>query len=169
MPFEMRLITPDELQEFMLTEGSAFGQRPSEQDIAARRPTFEFDRSLAAFDGGRIVGTAGTLSLELTLPGNRAIPAAGVSWVGVLPTHRRRGILTSLMRRQLADVRERGEPLAILTASESVIYGRFGYGLATSVARLSIDRASPPLPGPGPSRARGGKSPPPRRWGSSRR
>jgi predicted acetyltransferase len=140
MPFEIRPITPDELQEFMLTEGSAFGHRPSEQDIVARRPTFEFDRSLAAFDGDRIVGTAGALSLELTLPGTGAIPAAGVSWVGVLPTHRRRGILTSLMRRQLADVRERGEPLAILTASESVIYGRFGYGLATSMMRLSIDK-----------------------------
>ena len=59
------------------------------------------------------------------------LPAAGVTFVAVLPTYRRRGVLSSLMRRQLADVRDRGEPLAILWASEAVIYGRYGYGRAS--------------------------------------
>ncbi|BFO21542.1 GNAT family N-acetyltransferase [Streptomyces sp. KM77-8] len=59
--------------------------------------------------------------------------------VGVAATHRRRGVLTSLMRRQLDDVRSWGEPLAVLTASEPAIYGRFGYGAATFHVNAEID------------------------------
>jgi predicted acetyltransferase len=70
------------------------------------------------------------------------VPAAGVTWVGVLPTHRRRGILTELMRRQLDDVHERGEPLAILWASEAPIYGRFGYGVAAPETFIDAERRS---------------------------
>ena len=70
-------------------------------------------------------------SFQLSVPGQEVLPAAGVTFVAVLPTHRRRGVLSSLMRRQLADVRDRGEPLAILWASEAVIYGRYGYGRAS--------------------------------------
>ena len=64
--------------------------------------------------------------------------------VGVLPTHRRRGILDRMMRAQLADVRERGEPIAALWASEETIYGRFGYGLASQdvmIRRTRVDAA----------------------------
>jgi predicted acetyltransferase len=68
------------------------------------------------------------------------LPAAGVTWVSVLPSHRRRGVLSSLMRQQLADVRDRGEPLAVLWASESVIYSRFGYGRAMWHADLTLHR-----------------------------
>jgi len=70
-------------------------------------------------------------SFQLSVPGQEVLPAAGVTFVSVLPTHRRRGVLRSLMLRQLADVRDRGEPLAILWASEAVIYGRYGYGRAS--------------------------------------
>ena len=78
-------------------------------------------------------------SYDLTVPGN-ILPAAGVTWVSVKPTHRRRGVLRDMMQRQLNDVHERSEPLAILWASESIIYGRFGYGLAAQNMEFSIDR-----------------------------
>jgi predicted acetyltransferase len=100
---------------------------------------FELERMHAAIDGGKIVGGAGALSFRLTVPGG-ALPAAGVTVVGVLPTHRRRGILRSMMRTQLDDVHERGEPLAVLWASEETIYGRYGYGLASLALELQIPR-----------------------------
>ncbi|MFE7842685.1 GNAT family N-acetyltransferase [Streptomyces sp. NPDC057474] len=96
-----------------------------------------YDRSIGAWDGDQCVGSAGAFDFRLTVPGGAVVPAAGVTMVGVAATHRRRGVLTSMMRRQLDDVRSWGEPLAVLTASEPVIYGRFGYGLATH--RLSAD------------------------------
>src|SRR5260370_27353129 len=100
----------------------------------------EFDRSLAACDGDAPVGTAGAYSFHRTVPGSQALPAAGVTWVSVLPSHRRRGVLSSIMRRQLADIRDRGEPLAVLWASESVIYSRYGYGRAMWHADLTLYR-----------------------------
>jgi predicted acetyltransferase len=103
----------------------------------------EVDRSVAAFDQGEIVGTSSALSLEVTLPGSATGRAAGIANVGVLPTHRRRGILTRMMRAQLDDVRGRGEPLALLTASEGGIYGRFGFGPATWHATYRVERGAP--------------------------
>jgi predicted acetyltransferase len=101
---------------------------------------FEFDRSLAAFDGPTQVGVTMCFSFQLSVPGAEMLPAAGVTFVSVLPTHRRRGVLSSLMRRQLADVHERGEPLAILWASESVIYSRYGYGRASWYLAYTLRR-----------------------------
>ena len=97
----------------------------------------------AAFDGDRIVGGAGAFTYRLSVPGGGEVPAAGVTVVGVLPTHRRRGVLTSMMKAQLEDCRERGDLVAYLWASESTIYGRFGYGLASRIGemRLARDRA----------------------------
>jgi len=100
----------------------------------------EFDRTLAAFDGIDMVGTTGAFPLVLTIPGG-SLPMAGVTQVSVLPTHRRRGVLTQMMRTQLDDVRERGELVAGLWASESSIYGRFGYGIATLCAAIEIERS----------------------------
>ena len=91
----------------------------------------------AAFDGDRIVGGAGAFPFELTVPGG-AVRCGGVTVVGVLPTHRRRGILSAMMRAQLEDVRERGEPIAALWASEEVIYRRFGYGLASLSGEIGV-------------------------------
>jgi predicted acetyltransferase len=68
------------------------------------------------------------------------IPAAGVTTVGVLPTHRRRGVLTAMMRAQLDDVRERGETIGVLWASEDMIYGRYGYGMASFAGALDLAR-----------------------------
>ncbi|MEG8277462.1 GNAT family N-acetyltransferase [Streptomyces sp. AHA2] len=99
----------------------------------------EFDRSLGVWEGDECVGTAGAFSFRLTVPGGAQVRAAGVTMVSVAATHRRRGVLTSMMRRQLDDVRAWGEPLAVLTASEPAIYGRFGYGAATFHLGAEID------------------------------
>jgi len=128
----------------------AFGAEPKDDDVERARRTMPVDRVLAAWDGGAAVGTAASYPFELTVPGGVA-GAAGVTWVGVHPSHRRRGILTELMRRQLEDVRERGEPIAILWASEAPIYGRFGYGIAAPETFMDAERAAFALrddPGP---------------------
>ncbi|QFQ97191.1 GNAT family N-acetyltransferase [Streptomyces phaeolivaceus] len=98
-----------------------------------------YDRSIGVWDGDQCVGSAGAYDFRLTVPGGAVVPVAGVTMVGVAATHRRRGVLTSMMRRQLDDVRSWGESVAVLTASEPVIYGRFGYGLATQRLGADID------------------------------
>lgn len=98
------------------------------------------ERMHAALDGERIVGGAGALPFELTVPGG-AVACAGVTVVGVLPTHRRQGVLTALMREQLEDVQRRGEPVAALWASEEAIYRRYGYGLASLGGEIEVPRA----------------------------
>ncbi|HEV2457767.1 MAG TPA: GNAT family N-acetyltransferase, partial [Ktedonobacterales bacterium] len=140
MTYQMRPLTLEEWPALVRAFDIAFGGTSTDQEIERYRATFEPDRSLAMFDGERIVATAGALSLELTLPGSVCLPVAGVAYVTVLPTYRRRGLLSQMMRRQLADVRARGEALAALHASESVIYGRFGYGVATSYMHFEIER-----------------------------
>lgn len=139
MDVDIRPVTPEEFEQFLKATERAFGHHPSFEEIESERKTFEPERSLAVFDGDRIVGTAGAFSLEVTVPGGR-LPMAGVTEVGVAPTHRRRGLLTMMMRRQLDDVRDRGEPLAGLWASEGAIYQRFGYGMATYACELEIER-----------------------------
>jgi predicted acetyltransferase len=101
-------------------------------------------RMLAAFDGETIVGGAGSFPFTLSVPGGE-LPCAGVTVVGVLPTHRRQGILGRLMRAQLADVRESGEPIAALWASEETIYGRYGYGLAAQDVIIRASRVKAEL------------------------
>jgi predicted acetyltransferase len=84
------------------------------------------ERIHAAWEGDRIVGGAGVFPFGLSLPGGASIPSSGVTVVGVYPTHRRRGVLTQLIRTQLADCRERGELAAWLWASEAQISPRYG-------------------------------------------
>lgn len=96
-------------------------------------------RTHGAFVDGTLVGTVDATSGTLVLPGGRRVPHAGVTHVGVLPTHTRRGIVTALMRRQLRDARDRGDVVASLRASEATIYGRFGYGIASSTVRIEVD------------------------------
>jgi predicted acetyltransferase len=129
MDLTMRPVTEAELPDFGAATGIAFGNT-SDEDFAWFS-SLEVDRTLGVFDDDAIVATAAAFSFELTVPGHALVPTAGVTMVGVHPTHRRRGLLVRMMEEQLADVVERSEPLAVLTASESAIYGRFGYGLAT--------------------------------------
>ncbi|WP_433017019.1 GNAT family N-acetyltransferase [Kribbella sp. CA-294648] len=119
----------------------AFSAPWSDAQLETEARVWERDRSVAATDGKDVVGHTGAFGFELTVPGGQ-VRAAGVTMVGVLSTHRRRGILRDLMRRQLTDLYEAGEPLAVLTASEPVIYGRFGYGLASDHQEVTIKRTS---------------------------
>jgi predicted acetyltransferase len=131
-PYLLRPINPDEFDRFQLVDQHGFHGGPMSADVRRRvLERFEYDRSLAAFDGETLVGCTLIYSFQLTVPGQQVLPAAGVTWVSVLPTHRRRGVLTSIMRRQLADIRDRGEPIAVLWASEAGIYSRYGYGRAS--------------------------------------
>jgi predicted acetyltransferase len=115
------------------------GPAPTPEDVERGRQFTEIDRTLGTFDGNELVATAGIITYEMTVPGGM-LPSAGITRVTVLPTYRRRGLLTAMMRRQLDDIHEREEPLAALYASEARIYGRFGYGLGTYMAELRIDR-----------------------------
>lgn len=138
--YPVRPVADSELPVFAQVAHQAFGStRPPQGMLELDKHVFEAERSLAAFDGGQPVGTAAAFSFGLTVPGGEAA-AAGVSFVAVLPSHRRRGILTTLMHRQLSDVAARGEPVAVLRASEPAIYGRFGYGSAAPELSFSIHR-----------------------------
>jgi predicted acetyltransferase len=138
--YPIRPISEAEYPAFHAVDAEAFNSRwPADQDREREKVTFEFDRSLAAFDGSLIVGSACAYTFRMTVPGTLA-PVAGASAVGVLPSYRRRGILTSLMRRQLADLSEGGEAVAALFASEPGIYGRFGYGVSSMHSRFSVRR-----------------------------
>ncbi len=131
-PFPIRPVGAGEFGAFLIPGEHAFhGTSPPSAIEEHERQVFEPDRSLAAFDGDTIVGTAAAFSYQLSVPGAMA-GCAGVTMVSVLPSHRRRGILSSLMARQLADIAAGDEPIAALFSSESSIYGRYGYGCATA-------------------------------------
>src|SRR5436190_4954891 len=140
MPIEVRAITENELPAMLEIDRRGFGapkRAPERPDSWVRA---ELDRTRCAFDAGEMVGCTRAYSFELTMPGGALVPVAAVSAVAVPPTHRRRGVLTAMMGGLHDDARARGEVAAVLTASESTIYGRFGYGPATWRLGCSIDR-----------------------------
>jgi predicted acetyltransferase len=137
---EIRNPGAEELRAAMEATHVAFADPLSDEHFERHSKMLPLERFYAAYDDGLPVGTAADYEFRLTIPGGE-LPAAGVTWVGVLPSHRRRGILTQLMRRELDDIHERGEPLAVLWASEAAIYGRFGYGVAAPTAQLAADKS----------------------------
>ncbi|MFC0623618.1 GNAT family N-acetyltransferase [Kribbella deserti] len=140
---EIRGTTGEDLEVFINTMHTAFGQFPggAADSDGVWWAALEMDRNLLAVTAdGRPIGTAGSYSFELTLPGDIVVPAAGVTAVGVVPSHRRQGVLSAMMRHQLADLRTRGEFISVLLATEAVIYRRFGYGPATYTSRLTVPR-----------------------------
>lgn len=139
MDVEIRPIAEYEFDVYLHAIGLSFSGATTAEDVERERLVVEIDRCLAALDEGRIVGGAMAVSFHLTVPGGAQVAAAGVTGVGVQPTHRRRGINTSLMRAQLDDIRSRGEPIAVLYASEGGIYGRFGYGLASFSGEFDLE------------------------------
>ncbi|WP_037889244.1 GNAT family N-acetyltransferase [Streptomyces viridochromogenes] len=152
---EIRPTTDKDLDVFVDTLHAAFGRFPETPTEGGGLwwSALEMDRCLLALAAdGRPVGTAATHSFELTLPGETLVPAPGVTAVGVLPSHRRQGVLSAMMRHQLAELRARGEFLSVLLASEATIYGRFGYGPATYTQKLTVQRHQAALALP---RARG--------------
>jgi predicted acetyltransferase len=126
----------DDYREFMSASYGVFLQDPRTDEIDLTRKFADLDRMFGFHDGQRWVSTAGAFPREVVLPGGVTTPAAAVTAVTVSPSHRRRGLLTAMMRHQLDDIRSRGESLAILFASEALIYGRFGYGMACSSVTL---------------------------------
>lgn len=143
MTLTLRPITEAEWSGCMTVDEEAFGVSIPPHRAELYRRNTEFDRSLGVFDGDLLVGTTAVCSFTMTVPGG-PIGVGGVTAVGVLPSHRRRGILSSLMTRQLSDLHERGEAVAALYASEAAIYGRYGYGRAADglVFRIPTAKAA---------------------------
>ena len=149
--YPIRMVAEDELAAFLAVDQHASHGTPmSERARANFLARLEFGRTLAAFDGDTIVGGTGAFSFQMRVPGAMAA-VAGVSLVAVLPSHRRQGILSALMRRQLTEVSERGEAVAVLFASESGIYGRYGYGRASWHAAYRLQRGEGTLAPGGPA------------------
>lgn len=155
-PYPIRPITDDDFAAYRNVAEHAFhGGPPPERDLRIIRRLFEAERSLAAFDpalpaSAGPVGVAGAYTFRMAVPGG-VLPTAGVSYVAVLPTYRRRGIVRSIMRRQLADIAARGEPIAALWASETPLYGRYGYGRASAQASFTLRRGEGTLAKDAPS------------------
>ncbi len=137
---ETRAITEDEVELFFREILRTFGDDPQAADSWASRlvQLLSLSRTYAVFEHGEIVGTSAAFEFELTVPGN-TLPMAGLTMVTVRPTHRRRGILRSMMAAYLDDLHAHGEPLGGLWASEASIYGRFGFGVAAESDKVEVD------------------------------
>lgn len=127
-----------------------FEHTPTRREVLL--PKLAEQRLSGVFDGDRLVGTYRSWDWDVTVPGGAKVRADAVSSVTVLPTHRRRGVLRSMIVPDLADARARGVPLAVLVASEAPIYGRFGFGPAVETASWDVDLAAARL-APGVPRA----------------
>ena len=145
---EVRAATAGDWPAYCETMASAFGSAMTDESRAGWERIIELPRMLDEAratvaterrDGGEaVVGTAAWLPFDMTVPSGE-LPVASVTMVTVRPTHRRRGILRQLMRQQLDDLHARGVAVATLWASESIIYQRFGYGMAFVRARIEVD------------------------------
>ncbi|HEU5362475.1 MAG TPA: GNAT family N-acetyltransferase [Gaiellaceae bacterium] len=141
MPLDVRpCASVEELRAGLDAINHYFGHRNEAEDVERFANWIDVERMHVARDDGRIVGGAGAFTFRVSVPGGETVPAAGVTVVGVLPTHRRRGALTEMMRAQLDDSRARGDALAYLWASEATIYGRFGYGMASRAGSMKLAR-----------------------------
>ena len=139
MSIVVRTISDDEFDSAIRASVLGFGDHASDELLRVARSDADVGRTFGAFDGRDIVGTTVTRTSAMTIPGGRS-KLGFVDDVAVLPTHRRRGILTQMMKAQLDQMRECDEPLSALSASESLIYERFGFGIATWYHRWKIDR-----------------------------
>ena len=131
MAITTRPINEDEVLEFRQRLYRGFGEDldlEKDADSSRMLALLPLDRTVAAFDGDDMVGTGGWYPMEVTVPGGDAVPMAGTTIISVQPTHRRQGVLTAMMRDHLDHTARSGEPLAGLWASETPIYGRFGFG-----------------------------------------
>jgi predicted acetyltransferase len=137
---EIRRVREDELPAYFESMSSAFLERIDAAKVAEEvKPLWDLDRAWVALDGDLVCGSFRSWATELTVPGGERLPAAAVSAVTVRPTHRRRGILRSMVAAEHGAIRERGEAVGLLYASEFPIYGRFGYGPGCREANWTID------------------------------
>ena len=142
MSTEVRPIKEAEIREWMEANAAGFGGHHDEGGLESSLARMVLERTLGVFDDGRIVGTTDSFVVDMKVPGS-ALPVAGVSSVAVMPTHRRRGMLTRMMDYQLKDFHEREEPLSALYVSEGLIYGRFGFGVATQSDVWTVKQHAP--------------------------
>jgi predicted acetyltransferase len=112
---------------------------PTDEDWAESEPSWSTGDSVSAWDGDRCVGHAGAFDLDTTVPGGARLHTSGVTRIGVLPTHTRRGVLREMMTMLLDRAREQGQVVASLRASEATIYGRFGFAIAGRAAAVRVD------------------------------
>ncbi len=140
MAVTFRPIEASEVPAFARATSIGFAERPGWLDEHPNWAALELDRTWVGFDGDDLVATSRNYSLDVTVPGGARLPAAGVSAVTVRPTHRRRGLLRSMMGALLDDASRHDEPLAMLTASEGSIYARFGFGITSRTMTIEIDR-----------------------------
>ena len=131
MEIQVRACKEGETRTALEVCETAFGVGVSDAHAHRMESVLDHDRAFMAFDGSTRIGAGGNFTFQLTVPGARQVPAAGLTMVGVLPTHRRKGTLTKMMGALLGDAKQRSEPLSILWASEGSIYGRFGFGMST--------------------------------------
>src|SRR5436305_5129220 len=146
----------DEMRAAMGAIWHYFGQNlPTDDAIKHFARVLPHERVHAGFDGEKIVAGAAAFPFDLFVPGGQ-VKAAGVTVTGVLPTHRRRGYLRGLQRSLIEDARSRGEPVAVLWATEDTIYGQFGYGMASMAAEIDVprDRTKPIAPTAVPAETR---------------
>jgi predicted acetyltransferase len=139
MPLTVRTIDASELPGWVACMGEGFFKDLTDEYAEYFAGEVDFGRTWAAVDGKQVVGTLRSFETELTVPGSLPIPAAALTNVTVSATHRRNGLLTSMITADLAASADRGEPVNILIASEYPIYGRFGYGPAVEGAAYSVD------------------------------
>lgn len=137
----LRPVREEEFSAWSLATERAFGKYPDDDEIAVWRRRVELPRTLVAWDGDEVVATGANLGFALSVPGGE-VPCAGVTAISVAPTHRRQGLLRSMMGRLLADARDHGDPVAALWASEASIYGRFGFGCAAWRSDWTAPRAA---------------------------
>jgi len=137
----VRTVEVEDLPAYVDMSAGAFLERPPALDsiAATLAEAWDLTRVYAAFDGPRIVGSFRSFATELTVPGGRQVQAAGVAGVGVAATHRRRGVLRRMTETEHAAMRERGDVVGLLHASEYAIYGRFGYGMGCRQAIWRLD------------------------------
>ena len=152
MAIEIQLLPADRLADLLQPISTAFGLTMTPERLDRLRAVPELDRRFGAVEDGAIVGACGSFTFALTVPGGAAVETAGLTWVAVLPTHRRRGVLRAMMRRYIDEAHARGQALSGLFASEAAIYGRFGYGIGALAADVAVDcrrapfaRSAPPL------------------------
>ncbi|MGZ4700950.1 MAG: GNAT family N-acetyltransferase [Ilumatobacteraceae bacterium] len=140
MPITFRTAVECDWAAICHADGRGFGFAYTAEQVERARPIHDVSRFELAFDGNEIVAIVGAFSLTVTVPGGGQLPMGGLTWVSTAATHRRQGLLTKLMARSMEDIDRRGEPVAMLGASEGGIYERFGFGVGTQIRVTAIDR-----------------------------
>ncbi|WP_127357162.1 GNAT family N-acetyltransferase [Actinacidiphila soli] len=141
MSLDVRTLTASDLPQWLRALNRGFLHAPtvSDEEVEVRRDGMDLDRTQGAYDDGRCVATFRSMPRELTVPGGALLDASAITNVSVNASHRRRGLASRMMANELTASCERGDALAILIAAEHPIYGRFGFGPATTITEWEVD------------------------------